>query len=129
MKKKEERKKWKGLKNGVRRGAGSFIGRGDGLQPCVQFRFRHTVLPVFVWAYCAAAVTKRCGSGVPAQYRCGNPAYRCPLAKPQSQWRPLAFWAAKAVPLQVESQWWNSCTGTGSPARKSMLSACGVSAA
>ena len=76
---------------GVRRSAGRFIRRGDGLQPCVQFGFGHTVPPVFVWAYCAAAVTKRCGSRVPAQYKCGNPAYRCPLTKPQSQWRPLAF--------------------------------------
>ena len=51
------------------------------------------------------------------------------LAKPQAQLRPLALAAVKSVPLAVESQWWNSCTGRASPAANSILSARAVSVA
>ena len=42
---------------------------------------------------------------------------------------PTGFFAARATPLAVESQWWNSWMGKLSPARKSILSESALSAA
>ena len=58
---------------GVCRRTGGFVGRGDTRQKCIQFRFGHFGHP-FVLLYRSAARTKRPGRGVPAQYKCGNPA-------------------------------------------------------
>ena len=78
-------------------------GRGDARQKAAECLFcRHGSCSLH---WIAAQAKRRASCGLPAKYKCGKPAYRLSLTKPQRQLLPLTgFSAHSAVPLWVESQ-------------------------